>query len=112
MKATDIIYKAKSATTGEWVQGNYINSFSPGIIHNKSFQGNWSAINPETLCIGFKDEAGKLWFAGDKVVDLFNKDNGVIHFYIDGFFVSFKYAQNKKLSDCRHHLTVIGNIYD
>lgn len=120
MNATDIIFKAKSASTGEWVQGYLVQGqdnegHKHFKIENAGYVGHkYYEIDRNTICIGFKDKEGKFWFSGDKVIDSGFSVSGVILFSEDGFVVCYPgHNMNPRvLSPRLPYLAVTGNIHD
>lgn len=110
MKATDLLYKAKRIDNGEWVMGSHIEKAICNLIGSRGDIRTYE-INPETLCVGFKDERGKEWFQGDMVLWAEYGARGVIEFSVNGFSVNFV-DSTRMLSDCIKYITVTGNIHD
>lgn len=115
MKATDIIFKAKRTDNGAWAQGSFCHhsgryeilvKYSDNILDY-----DLHVVNPETLCIGFKDEDGNLWFTGDTVRFKSGKsgviflENFCLKIKIDGIFTPVPF------SECNTP-EIIGNIHD
>lgn len=117
MKPTDIIFKAKRADIGEWIQGCLVDGKDIRgenfykIEINKCHEYRCHEIDPNTLCIGFKDEAGNLWFTGDRVRFKSGKsgviflENFCLKIKIDGIFTPVPF------SECNTP-EIIGNIHD
>ena len=117
----EILFKAKSIATGEWVYGNYAFTDTNGeqhfIFHNKAFEHE---VDKDTICqfTGLLDKNGnKIWENDIVKIPMFKHCNMAIGF-IEGAFCLVN-AESKYVADIHyiHHAginntEVIGNVFD
>lgn len=120
------LFKAKTLSTKDWVEGSLV--YSPEdcyyIIEHNGEELSWEKVDRETICeyTGLKDKNGRMIFENDEIyfLDGMSTENGFDDFNNTGFVkwdeeeARFYVTDRQSVSseDALNYCTIIGNKFE